>query len=252
MPLMPLITFSQNQLQPYYDRPLPLRRNVNLVAGTYLRGTVLGQITDTEASAVQTVTVTGTPTGGTFTLGVTPINPPNPTGTLVLPYNATVAQAQALFDGAYGAGNTKVTGTTLPGGSLIVTFTGALAAQPVAPFTKVANGLTGGASPDYAIAQTTTGLPHTGTFGPYAHSNSDGTQIAKAILMYSCTVDALGNITISGDIPITQPEAPVYLSGWFRCEELVGLPTAGNLAADFPGARLEMGDLSSGLLALPG
>lgn len=250
MSAAPAYTFSASQLQPARDPRTARMITVNLAAGTYARGTVIGQVTDTEAAAVQTITVTGTPTGGTFTIGVTPYTT-NAPSTIVLAYNETVALAQPLFDAVYGAGNTKVTGTTLPGGSLIVTFIGALAAQPVAAITQVANALTGGATPNYAITQTTTGAANIGTFGAYAHGNSDGTQVAKGLLMYPCVVDASGNVTISAEIPgFTERGVPMYYRGTFRSEELVGLPTSGNMAVDFPGARVAIGDLVSGLLVL--
>ena len=246
MPTTPALTYGQTQLQPARFPQFARMRNVNLVAGTYSRGQCIGQVTDTEADAVQTVTVSGTPTGGTFTLGVTPIAFGNPT-TIVVPYNQTVAAAQTQFDAVYGPGNTIVSGTTLPGGSLIVKFVGALSAQPVAAFTKVANGLTGGTSPDYAIAQTTVGVGNTGNFGAYAHGNSDGTQVIKGVLMYACTVDANGNVTISSEwTGFTEKAVPMYYKGVFRTEELVGLPSSGNLAVDFPGARISIGDLTSG------
>src|SRR5882672_3715158 len=238
MAASPSYTFSQSQLQPVYNPAQARSRNVNLAAGTYLRGTVLGQVTNVGADAVQTITVSGTPTGGTVVVNVSPttINAPN---TITLNYNNTVAAAQPLFDAVYGPGNTKVTGTTLPGGSLIVTFIGDLAGQPVTAFTKGANGLTGGSSPDFAIAQTTTGVLNVGTFAAFAHGNSDGTQVAKGLLMYPCTVDASGNITFSTEIPrLTENAAPIYWAGAFRSEELVGLPTAGQMAVDFPGARV--------------
>jgi hypothetical protein len=69
--------------------------------------------------------------------------------------------------------------------------------------------------------------------------------------MYGCVVDALGNITISAEIPgLTELSAAAYYKGTFRTEELVGLPTAGNLAVDFPGAVVHIGDLVSGVIAI--
>lgn len=248
--LAPVSTFSFSQLQPAYWPESARMINVNLAAGTYGRGTVLGQVTDTEAAAVQTLALTGVPTGGSFTFigssytsGVSP--------NIVIPYNATAAVAQPLFDAVYGPGNTKITGGALPGTALIVTFIGELAAQPVAAITLGTNSLTGGTTPNATVTQTTTGLANAGTFGAYAHGNSDGTQIAKGLLMYPCTVDAAGNITISAEIPgFTQRAAPMYYRGSFRTEDLVGLPTSGNFAVDFPGAVVSIGDLASGVITI--
>lgn len=250
MPLSPILTYGQSQLQPARDPRTARMMNVNLAAGTYVRGTVLGEVTDTEADAIQTLTVTGTPTGGTTLLTGQPINSGNPS-TILLPYNATAAVAQPLFDAVYGVGNTIVGGGALPGTPLTVKFTGALSAQPITAIVVTTNSLTGGSSPVLAVTTSTTGVVNVGTFAPYVHGNSDGTQVAKGILQYGCTVDASGNVTISNEwTGFTEKAVPMYYKGTFRTEELVGLPTAAQMAVDFPGAFVRIGDLTSGLLVL--
>jgi hypothetical protein len=104
---------------------------------------------DISTNAVQTVTVTGTPTGGTFTLtfrGVT---------SAAIVYNATAAQVLAALVGTstIGAGNVTVTGA----GPYTVTFVGALdgVAEPL--LVLGTNSLTGGASPSVTIATATAG-----------------------------------------------------------------------------------------------
>jgi hypothetical protein len=248
--LTPTMTFGMRQLQPYHNPASARLKNVNLLAGTYLPGTLLGEVTDVEADALQTITITGTPTGGNITLAGTPFVPGS-SGAIVLPYNATAAVAQPLFDAVYGIGNTVVGGGALPGTALTVKFVGVLSAQPIPAITITSKALAGGTSPDASIAQTTTGVLNVGTFGAYAHGNSDGTQVAKMILQYGCTVDATGAVTISAEIPgLTQPHAPAYYRGTFRTDDLVGLPSSGNMAVDFPGARIVQGDLTSGVLVL--
>lgn len=102
------------------------------------------------ASEVQTVTITGTPTGGTFTLtfmGQT---------TAGIAYNAAAsAVASALVAlSSIGAGNVAVTGSA---GTYTVTFQAALANTPLPLLTGSAASLTGGTSPAVVIAQTTAG-----------------------------------------------------------------------------------------------
>jgi hypothetical protein len=105
-------------------------------------------------AAVQTLTVTGTPTGGGFTLsfgGQT-------TGSI--PFNATAAAVQTALTalGSIGAGNVVCAGGPLPGTAVTVTFAGSLAVGPRPLIAVAANTLTGGSSPAPAIASTTAGV----------------------------------------------------------------------------------------------
>ena len=98
---------------------------------------------------VQTVTVTGSPTGGTFTLtfaGQT---------TAGIAYNAAASAVQSAFQAlsTVGSGNATVTGS----GPYTITFTGTMAAAPQANITASGSGLTGGTSPGVTITHTTTG-----------------------------------------------------------------------------------------------
>jgi hypothetical protein len=100
------------------------------------------------ANEVQTVTVTGSPTGGTFTLtydGAT---------TAAIAYNATAAVVQTrLLDlSTIEAGNVTVTGSA--GGPYTVTFSGG---QNVAAMTASGASLTGGSSPSVTVATATGG-----------------------------------------------------------------------------------------------
>jgi len=101
----------------------------------------------------QTVTMTGSPTGGTFTLtygGAT---------TAAIPYNATALQVYTALVAlsSIGLGNIKVTGTQLPAGTVTVEFTGALSATDVAAMTKT-DSLTGGTTPATVITTATAGV----------------------------------------------------------------------------------------------
>lgn len=102
---------------------------------------------------VQTLTITGTPTGGDFTItyaGQT---------TSAIAYNASAATVDTALEALsnIGAGDVTCTGGPLPGTAVVITFTGALAETNVALMTADGAGLTGGTTPDATIALTTTG-----------------------------------------------------------------------------------------------
>ncbi|MFR9773044.1 major capsid protein [Nocardia sp. SC052] len=108
----------------------------------------------TTVNEVQTPTISGSPTGGTFTLtfkGQT---------TAPLAYNATAAQVQAALAAlsTIGAGNVAVTGSA--GGPYTVTFQALLGATNVPAMTATGS-FTGGSSPSIAVTQTTAGAPNT-------------------------------------------------------------------------------------------
>jgi hypothetical protein len=106
-------------------------------------------LSTTAASEVQTVTMTGTPTGGTFTLSF------QGQTTAPLAYNIAAAAMQTALQGltTIGSGNATVTGT----GPWVVTFSGTLANQGVDLLVANGAGLTGGTSPTVAAARTTPG-----------------------------------------------------------------------------------------------
>lgn len=109
---------------------------------------------------VQTLTITGTPTGGTFTVtfdGQT-------TGAIA--YNADAATVETAIEALsnVGAGNATCSGGALPGTPVVITFTGALAARDVPLATANGASLTGGTTPDAAIALTTQGSPASPVF----------------------------------------------------------------------------------------
>jgi hypothetical protein len=123
-------------------------------------------VTPSGTNAVQTVTTTGTPTGGTFTLtfeGRT---------TATIAYNASAAVVQAALEALpnIGTGNVLAGGGPLPTG-VTLTFQNALQKRPIAPLTANYAGLTGGTTPTVAIAQTTPGALATHTFTPSTTSS---------------------------------------------------------------------------------
>lgn len=110
---------------------------------------------------VQTITTTGTPTGGTFTLtfaGAT---------TDPIAYNAAASAVELALRalGTIGAGNVAVTGGPGPGTPWVATFGGELAGVNVPLLTANSAGLTGGTTPAIGVVQTTLGVnPRTKQF----------------------------------------------------------------------------------------
>lgn len=93
----------------------------------------------------------------------------------------------------------------------------------------------------------------TATAGRYAAYNNaavDGTETAKGILQYACTVDASNNITIANENNVTRKSAPMYAFGsgvWFKSEDLTGMNAAGLTDA---GGSIIAGNLTTGILSL--
>lgn len=103
------------------------------------------------ASEVQTVTITGTPTDGTFTLtfrGRTTAN---------IDHDAAAAAVESALEAlpVIGEGNVTVSGSA--GGPYTVTFGGDLANTPL-PIMTAADALTGGTDPGVTVAVVTEGL----------------------------------------------------------------------------------------------
>jgi RHS repeat-associated protein len=104
-----------------------------------------------QADAVQQVTLTGSPTGGTFKLTF------NGQTTAPIAYNATAAAVQSALQSlpSIGSGNALVAGPT--GGPWLVRFAGTLAGTALANMTGDGSGLTGGTMPSVAVATTSQG-----------------------------------------------------------------------------------------------
>lgn len=116
----------------------------------------------------QTVTITGAPTGGTFTLtyaGQT---------TAAIQYNASAAAVRAALGALSSIGgsqNVTVTGGPGPATPWVVTFVGALGMADVAGMTA-SGSFTGGTTPAIAVTQTTQGV--SGFVSPGLVSAEDG------------------------------------------------------------------------------
>jgi hypothetical protein len=104
-------------------------------------------------NAVQTLTVTGTPTGGTFRLrygGHT---------TAPIAYNATAGTVANALNALPGIadGSFSATGGALPANPVLITFGGALGSEPQNLLTA-RTAFTGGTNPDASVATTTPGV----------------------------------------------------------------------------------------------
>lgn len=118
---------------------------------------------------VQTAQITGSPTGGTFTMTLYPSGG-DPITTAALAYNITAAALETAIDAAFTAaaypgwtnGDITVTGTDILTGDLTLTYndgsagSGSLAASDVGELTMDISGLTGG-TPATSIATTQEG-----------------------------------------------------------------------------------------------
>lgn len=156
MPFTQELTFTLNKLTPLFEaaKSLMLTRKVQANTTVY-KGQPLGQTT-TGVNEVQTLTITGTPTGGTFRLSFKGIK------TAPIAHNANAAAVQSALEAliSVGTGNVSCGGGALPGTPVTITFQGALAAgpQPVVVFETADNLLTGGMSPTGSVAVTTKGI----------------------------------------------------------------------------------------------
>jgi hypothetical protein len=104
-------------------------------------------------SEVQRITITGAPTGGTFTLtfqGQT---------TAGIAYNAIASAVQSALEALsnIAPGDVTVTGGPLPGSFVTVTFGGAYAGTDVTQMTASSAGLTGGTTPTVTVTTVTAG-----------------------------------------------------------------------------------------------
>lgn len=227
---------SANECIPLYgenDTNGALQLPVNLApASQFPAGTLLGAVTGS-ANDVQTLTCTGTPTGGTQTFAV--IDQATGIGSnLVVPFNSSSSGLQTLVNAIFGAGNVTASGGPWPGTPLVLTFTGILAGLPIPVLIPTTNALTGGSTPAATVAHTTVGVTAS-TYKTYASGNSDGSQFPVCALRYDCTTDASGRIVfaivptsattpnLGGQWGESHPDAPAWFRGTFLASKILGL-----------------------------
>ena len=110
------------------------------------------------ANAVRTLTITGAPTGGSFTLTYSAQT------TAAIPYNATARQVKAALQALSNIGelDVEVTGGPFPATPIVVTFRRALGCQAIT-LTDTDTGLTGGTTPAVTVTSTVAGSASTVT-----------------------------------------------------------------------------------------
>lgn len=156
--------------------------NTHYPNGFFPSGLALGRITATgkygpyagRAAEAQTVTVTGGPTGGTYTLtfdGET---------TAAIAWNATASVVQTALEALSNVvpGDVTATGGPHPGTAVVVTFGGSYLGQNVPQMTASGASLSGGSTPGVTVTTSTAG----------GSGSTDGTETLAGFLF--CAVDA--------------------------------------------------------------
>jgi hypothetical protein len=151
----------------------------------------------TDQDEVQTLTVTGTPTGGNFKLSFRGRETP------VLAYNSSAANIQAALEAlaTIGTGGVVCTGGALPGTAVVITFANQLGGQSVPMITVVDPAFTGGTSPAAAIVETTAGF---GQYDVQAGWSEIGATLGGIRVNHNNTEEAFSIDQVQADI-FSQP-----------------------------------------------
>ena len=154
MPLAPLNRYTGIKITPAIAPELAVQWANKFQASLNLNRGSLVAIAKTGVSAVMTLTCSGTPTGGTFTLSY------NGFTTSALAYNCAASDVQTALQAlpSIGSGNVTCSGGAFPGTAIVITFAGTMANIPVSLLTIASQALTGGSNPLITIALTTAGV----------------------------------------------------------------------------------------------
>jgi hypothetical protein len=200
-----------------------------------------GQVMTKITGDTNTATISGTPTGGTFTLTVTnPYGDAQTTGTIA--YNAAASAVQTALTALSNVGSGNATATGSAGGPYTITFASILGTMSVALGT---NSLTGGTSPTVTIGASIASGNTRGYFGPYDPNATDGRQnlnrgdcfiLDETILQYSTGAstlgpsnDQIGSLIDGGDVFIDR-----VLHAGTGTHTLAAGPTLAEVLAAFP------------------
>lgn len=229
MPVAASKTYTGSGLIPVMEPDKTAKIAVVLPAGvSYAKGTAMAQVagTGTAVNDVQTITPGGTVSGGTWRILF------NGELTSALAYNAsaaTIRTALAALPCIGSTDNVAVTGGGLDAAAVVITFQGALGGIEQNLVTVISS-LTG-SSPTATPAHTTDGKPAAGCF--VAYDDAVATRnVAKGLLEYDCATDTEGRITLgttksAADHNATERSAPVWIEGYFRTADTVGLDANG-------------------------
>lgn len=151
-------------------------------------------------SEVQTVTITGGPTGGSYTLTFSGQT------TAAIPYNATAAQVKSALEALSNVdvGDVAVSGGPHPGTAVVVTFGGQYLGEDVAQMTASGASLTGGTSPAVAVATSTAGGGASATDGTEALAGF----LVDAISFNPTSTKAAGALLWHGEVFADQCPIP--------------------------------------------
>jgi len=206
--------FTFNELKPAFASENCLQQVVRLPVGSNLKaGQVLGCTGVVARNDLKTITITGSPTGGTWTfsfLGQT---------SDAIAYNANAAAVQAACDKFFGKGNTLVAGGPGPGTAWTITFTGSMASVLVKSLT-VTGAFTGGTSPAIAAANTTPGSAGAAQMDAYDNS---AIATATCLLAADYASDINGGVLTERGGTGTPFSARAYFDGPFNVADLTGL-----------------------------
>lgn len=217
MPVNPQVTFTSSKIKPLdWERARTIA--VRLPAGvTYAAGQVLEEVSTAQQNEVQTITLGGSPAGGTFSLlypsglgGYDVAGPITWSGT-----GATLAaRIQAALDALFGTSQVVVTGT----GPFTLTYSGSEVQYRDIALPTALNSLTG-SSPTVTPATGTAGSP--GAVGYYQAYSSGN---ARAVLEANVRTDKAGNVIdqFGNTGGLT---AVAFNRGEFLESDLVGLDT---------------------------
>lgn len=190
-------------------------------------GQALTKITTAHA---QTVTVSGTPTGGTFTYLI--IDPTTgATYPVTVPYNASTATHQTAINTAIGSSRITVSGAgALPGNVHTLTLGGHWLRLILPLLALVSNDFTGGTAPTAAFA--VSAGADSGKFGPYDDQATDGRQtiLQGEVFIVDSTI-IRGNV-VNANLPGgNTDQVGVIEGGRVRRENILANDSAGSLAA---------------------
>jgi hypothetical protein len=191
-------------------------------SGKFLQGQAFGDVQVAAQSEVATLTIGGTPTGGTFYVTYTGDKVYQ---TAPVAFNVSLANFLAALVAAVPewAGNVAVTGT--PGASYVVTFNTNLANQRIGGLFGVNIAALTGGTPTGAWARTTRGSCGDGQLDVYSQGSNNH---VDAFLKYDTTLTPGGSaIPVGAAAPFASPNQPfqptVYATGIFDPADLVGL-----------------------------
>jgi hypothetical protein len=154
----------------------------NIMAFLIGGAVVIGGVGST--NEVQSLAITGTPTGGTFTLTFSGQT------TSAIAYNATAATVQAALEALSNIdpGDVTATGGALPAIAVTLTFGGQYAGTDV-PAVTVTGSFTGGSSPAAAITTTTPGTGGMAIGYRAPEVNTDATPNGVAIEVWTSAIE---------------------------------------------------------------